>query len=107
MRTFISSAGMPVADGFGCLFVFDPGTCSQPGHFGRGSGIKDPRGIRLDPTGKRLFVNNGDRRILALEVATGQLLQATAAIPNLDPGGGNFGPDRRYYVGSRSERNTD
>ena len=75
MRTFISSAGMPVADGFGCLFVFDPGTCSQPGHFGRGSGIKDPRGIRLDPTGKRLFVNNGDRRILALEVATGQLLQ--------------------------------
>src|ERR1700746_2722943 len=23
------------------------------------------------------------------------------AIPNLDPGGGNFGPDGRYYVGSR------
>ena len=101
MRTFISSAGIPVADGFSCLFVFDPQTCSQPGNFGRGSGIKDPRGIRLDPTGKRLFVNNGDHRILALEVATGQLLQATAAIPNLDPGGGNFGPDGRYYVGSR------
>jgi hypothetical protein len=78
MRTFIGSAGMPVTDGFGCLFVFDPGKCSQPGHFGRGSGIKDPRGIRLDPTGKRLFVNNGDRTILALAVATGQLLRANA-----------------------------
>ena len=75
MRTIISSAGLPVADGFGCLFVFDPATCSQPVDFGLGSGIKDPRGIRLDPTGKPLFVNNGDRRILALEVATGQLLQ--------------------------------
>jgi hypothetical protein len=50
-----------------------------------------------------LFVNSGSNRILALD-RNGQVVRASRAIEGLNPGGGNFGPDGRYYVGLRGER---
>jgi sugar lactone lactonase YvrE len=50
-----------------------------------------------------LFVNSGSNRILALD-RNGQVVRASRAMEGLNPGGGNFGPDGRYYVGLRSER---
>lgn len=50
-----------------------------------------------------LFINSGADRILALDV-TGTVVRDTGPIEGLNPGGGNFGPDGRYYVGLRSKR---
>ncbi|MFZ3357743.1 MAG: hypothetical protein WA177_03185 [Xanthobacteraceae bacterium] len=36
--------------------------------------------------------------------ADGKVVRDTGPIEGLNPGGGNFGPDGRYYVGSRSAR---
>jgi hypothetical protein len=34
----------------------------------------------------------------------GRVVRDTGPIEGLNPGGGNFGPDGRYYVGARSAR---
>jgi hypothetical protein len=39
--------------------------------------------------------------VLALS-ADGIVVRATGQMEGLNPGGGNFGPDGRYFVGSRS-----
>jgi hypothetical protein len=57
----------------------------------------------VDPSGDLLYVNNGNDRVLALD-HKGQVLKDTGSINALDPGGGVFGPDGRYYVGSRRLR---
>ena len=50
-----------------------------------------------------LYLNSGQNRVLALE-AGGAVVRDTGQIEGLNPGGGNFGPDGRYYVGLRSAR---
>ena len=50
-----------------------------------------------------LFVNSGSNRILALD-RNGVVVRASRTVDGLNPGGGNFGPDGRYYIGLRSER---
>jgi sugar lactone lactonase YvrE len=65
--------------------------------------IVDPRGLGVDPVDRSLFVNSGSNRILALD-RNGQVMRATGSVEGLNPGGGNLGPDGRYYVGLRGER---
>jgi hypothetical protein len=50
-----------------------------------------------------LFLNSGTNRVLALD-PNGRVFRDTGPIEGLNPGGGNFGPDGRYYVGLRSAR---
>jgi DNA-binding beta-propeller fold protein YncE len=50
-----------------------------------------------------LLVNSGSDRVLALD-SGGTVVRDTGRIEKLNPGGGIFGPDGRYYVGSRSKR---
>jgi hypothetical protein len=48
-------------------------------------------------------VNNTDDRILSLD-PHGCISAKTRPIAKLNPGGGNFGPDGRYFIGSRTAR---
>jgi hypothetical protein len=48
-------------------------------------------------------VNSGNDRVLALD-QKGRVLNETGPINAVDPGGGVFGSDGRYYVGSRGLR---
>ena len=50
-----------------------------------------------------LFLNSGSDRVLALG-PNGTVVRDTGTIAGLNPGGGVFGPDERYYVGLRSAR---
>ena len=50
-----------------------------------------------------LFLNSGGDRVLALG-PNGAIVRDSGPIAGLNPGGGNFGPDGRYYVGLRSAR---
>ncbi len=105
LRTFdilVSSAAAasgPLRDG---LFRFDAETGRLLGAFGTGAGIRDPRGIRLSPGGEFIAVNNGNDRILKLDVKTGVLIDALPPFEKLNPGGGKFARDGCYYVGSRT-----
>lgn len=94
-----AAASGTVRDG---VFRFDADTGQFEGSFVRGGEIVDPRGIRLSPDGASVVVNNGDNRILKLNANVGTLVQALPAVPGLNPGGGKFGWDGRYYVGSRT-----
>ena len=71
------------------------------GSFSDDARIIDPRGLGTD--GTLLFLNSGSNRILALD-GKGRVVRESGAIPGLNPGGGNFGPDGRYYVGLRTAR---
>ena len=71
------------------------------GAFSDDSRIADPRGLAVDPSEGLLFLNSGSDRVLALS-ADGIVVRATGQMEGLNPGGGNFGPDGRYFVGSRS-----
>jgi hypothetical protein len=59
----------------------------------RGVGVK----------GALLSVNSGSSHILALD-GEGRVARDSGAIAGLNPGGGNFGADGRYYVGLRAAR---
>lgn len=62
--------------------------------------IVDPRGLCVAPTGDLLYANSGDDRIVALD-PNGKVVRDTGRLDAPDLGGGTFGPDRRYYFGSR------
>ncbi|HEX4023495.1 MAG TPA: hypothetical protein VHX52_02155 [Steroidobacteraceae bacterium] len=82
------------------------GVNSNGGHLGAFSNdarIDDPRGLAVDQENELLFLNSGSDRVLALD-RDGKVVRDTGLIPQLNPGGGNFGPDGRYYVGMRSAR---
>jgi hypothetical protein len=99
---FVSSAASAtglIRDG---VFRFAAETGRFVGTFGHSVEIRDPRGIHLSPDGATVVVNNGDDRILKFDAKTGALLDALPPFENLNPGGGKFGWDGRYYVGSRT-----
>jgi len=65
--------------------------------------IADPRGLAIDQRKELLFLNSGSDRVLALD-RHGRVVRDTGPIPQLNPGGGTFGPDGRYYIGLRTAR---
>jgi hypothetical protein len=73
------------------------------GAFSGDSRIADPRGLAVDRDEGLLFLNSGTDQVLALD-PNGRVVRDSGPIEGLNPGGGNFGPDGRYYVGARSAR---
>jgi hypothetical protein len=102
MPLLVTSAAGANGDGCGALLAFDED--GRPlGTFSDDARIADPRGLATDENGGAIFVNSGADRVVALDRA-GHIVRDTGLIEGLNPGGGNFGPDGRYYVGSRSAR---
>jgi hypothetical protein len=101
MNNLVTSASGANGDGYGSILAFDGGKLL--GQFGAEAGITDPRGPRVHSGRRRLYVNNGDDRVLAFD-PNGKIGAETGSIAHLNPGGGNFGPDGRYYVGLRTAR---
>src|SRR5882762_7687725 len=102
MTLLVTSATGANGAGYGKVLAFaDDG--KPIGVFGDDPRIVDPRGLAIEPVDSLLFVNSGSNRILALD-RNGQVVRASRAMEGLNPGGGNFGPDGRYYVGLRGER---
>jgi DNA-binding beta-propeller fold protein YncE len=102
MPLLVTSATGNNGNGFGRLVAFDLG--GRPlGLFSDDSRIADPRGLAVNRDERLLFLNSGANRILAVDEA-GKVVRDTSLIEGLNPGGGNFGPDGRYYVGLRSAR---
>ena len=83
-------------NGYGALLAFDHDGESL-GPFSDDDPIVDPPGLAPEPEPGLLFLNSADR-VLALDQA-GKVVRDTGVIAGLNPGGGTFGPDGRYYVG--------
>ena len=102
MPLLVTSASGVNGDGYGALLAFDfDGT--PLGVFCDDERIADPRGLVVHQQERLLYLNSGRDRVLALDVS-GTIVRDTGPIEGLNPGGGNFGPDGRYYVGLRSTR---
>jgi hypothetical protein len=100
MPVLVTSTAGANGNGYGALLAFDlDGT--PLGVFGNDSRIADPRGLAVDRKEGLLFLNSGADRVLALD-PHGRVVRDTGPIEGLNPGGGNFGPNGRYYVGMRS-----
>jgi hypothetical protein len=98
----VTSAAGISGDGYGALLAFDHE--GRPlDAFSSDARITDPRGLAVDPTRELLFLNSGNDRVLALD-RHGRVVRDTGPIDQLNPGGGTFGPDGRYYIGLRSAR---
>jgi DNA-binding beta-propeller fold protein YncE len=102
MLILVTSASGINGNGYGALLAFKrDGTPIGP--FNDDSRIADPRGLAMDQKERLLFLNSGGDRVLALG-PDGTVVRDTGPIAGLNPGGGIFGPDGRYYVGLRSAR---
>jgi hypothetical protein len=102
MPLLVTSAAGANGNGYGTLLAFDLN--GRPlGAFSGDSRIADPRGLAVDRDEGLLFLNSGTDRVLALD-PNGRVVRDSGPIEGLNPGGGNFGPDGRYYVGARSAR---
>src|ERR1700721_294031 len=102
MPLLATSASGAAAKGFGALLAVGLGG-RLLGDFIKDDGLTDPRGLAVDPKENLLFLNSGADRVLAIS-PQGQVVRDTGRMEGLNPGGGNFGPDGRYFVGLRSER---
>src|SRR6478672_3894905 len=102
MPLLVTSASGANGNGFGALLAFDL-EGSLRGAFTDDDRVLDPRGVAVDPNENLLFLNSGADRVLAIS-AQGRIVRDTGFIEGLNPGGGNFGPDSRYFVGLRSSR---
>jgi DNA-binding beta-propeller fold protein YncE len=102
MRLVVSSAKGAHGAGYGAVLAYDL-VGNALGAFCDDSRVADPRGLCVDPSRDLLFVNNGNGSVLALD-QKGEVRKDTGPINAIDPGGGVFGPDGRYYVGSRRLR---
>jgi DNA-binding beta-propeller fold protein YncE len=101
MRILVTSASGANGDGYGTVLGFGPeGELAGP--FSGDPRITDPRGMSMDPSGALVYLNSGDDRILALDLH-GHVVRDSGPLPGLDPGGGEFGPDGRYYVTMRRQ----
>jgi hypothetical protein len=102
MLLLVTSASGANGNGFGALLAFElDGTFR--GTFIEDDRIADPRGLAVDPKENLLFLNSGADRVLAIS-SDGLVVRDTGRIEGLNPGGGIFGPDGRYFVGLRSAR---
>jgi hypothetical protein len=102
MPLLVTSASGANGNGFGALLAFElDGTFR--GRFIDDDRIADPRGLAVDPMENLLFLNSGADRVLAVSPER-RIVRDTGRIEGLNPGGGNFGPDGRYFVGSRRTR---
>jgi DNA-binding beta-propeller fold protein YncE len=102
MTFLVTSAAGANGAGYGKILAFaDDG--KPIGVFGNDGRIVDPRGLGIDRVDGLLLVNSGSNRILALD-RNGIVVRVSRTVDGLNPGGGNFGPDGRYYIGLRSER---
>ncbi len=102
MAILVASASGANGNGYGTLLTFGP-EGEFLGPFSDDPRIADPRGLSLDPSGSLIYLNSGDDRVLAFD-HRGHVVLDSGRIPGLDPGGGTFGPDGRYYVGMRRRR---
>lgn len=102
MPLLVTSAAGTNGDGYGALLAFDLNG-RQLDAFSDDSRIFDPRGLAVDRDEGLLFLNSGTDRVLVLD-SDGSVVRDSGPIEGLNPGGGNFGPDGRYYVGVRSSR---
>lgn len=101
-QILITSASGANGDGYGAVLSFTAdGGPTRP--FSQDRRISDPRGLSLDPFGELIYLNSGADRVLALD-RNGEVALDSGRIDGLDPGGGTFGPDGRYYVGLRRRR---
>ena len=101
MPLLVTSASGANGNGYGALLAFDHD--GEPlGPFSDDDRIVDPRGLAPEPEPGLLFLNSA-ARVLALDQA-GKVVRDTGVIAGLNPGGGTFGPDGRYYVGLRDAR---
>ena len=100
MVLLVTSASGANGAGYGKLLAFGKDG-ELIGPFSEDARIVDPRGVGVDAS--LLFLNSGSNRILVLD-GKGRVVRETGAIPGLNPGGGNFGPDGLYYVGLRAAR---
>jgi hypothetical protein len=99
-RILVTSASGSNGAGFGALLGFNL-SGKRLGSFSRDPRISDPRGLRVNPSGSLLYLNSGDDRLLALN-DHGLVVYDSGRIVGLNPGGGQFFSDDRYYVGLRS-----
>lgn len=102
MPLLVTSASGANGDGFGALLTFELDGALL-GTFIDDDRILDPRGLGIDPKENLLFLNSGADRVVAIS-SSGRIVRDTGRIEGLNPGGGNFGPDGRYFLGLRSER---
>lgn len=102
MPLLVTSAAGANGNGYGALLAFDLDG-RPPRTFSDDSRIADPRGLAVDPKADLLFLNSGADRVLAMS-SGGRVIRDTGRIEGLNPGGGIFGTDGRYFVGLRSER---
>lgn len=101
MPLLVTSASGANGNGYGALLAF--GRDGEPlGRFSDDNRIVDPRGLALEPESGLLFLNSAER-VLALD-SVAKVVRDTGVIRGLNPGGGTFGPDGRYYVGLRDAR---
>lgn len=101
MKILVSSARGANGAGTGELLAFSMAGAAL-GSFSRDPRICDPRGLRVAAGGSLLYVNSGNDRVLALD-RKAEVRFDSGHIPGLDAGGGNLGPDGRYYVGLRGQ----
>ena len=102
MLLLVTSASGANGNGFGALLAFELDGKLR-GTFIDDERIADPRGLAVNPKENLLFLNSGADRVLAIS-SQGLVVRDTGRIEGLNPGGGNFGPDGRYFVGLRSRR---
>lgn len=102
MTLLVTSASPPNGSGAGKILAFDTNG-KLIGSFCEDERLVDPRGLAIDPEARLLFVNSGSDRVLVLD-NHGKVVRASNPLPGLNPGGANFGPDGRYYIGLRGER---
>ena len=102
MPLLVTSASGANGNGHGALLAYDDRDGRLLGIFSEDSRIADPRGTAVEEKESLVFLNSADR-VLALDAA-GKVVRDTGVIAGLNPGGGTFGPDGRYYVGLRSAR---
>jgi DNA-binding beta-propeller fold protein YncE len=102
MTLLVTSASDHNGSGLGKILAFNP-QGKLIGPFSDDDRIADPRGLGIEPSERLLFVNSGTDCIVALDPG-GRVVRTSSTISGLNPGGGVFGPDGRYYVGLRTAR---